>query len=93
MGIAGCRWYLPINGTTNSSWAGKPAGQVGTLGNWWMRGHWQLLCRPIWQRSNWLYDRVTVPLDLPALINALGPNDRIRFVSVKFVRIIGERSR
>jgi hypothetical protein len=32
VGIAGCRWYLPINGTTNSSWAGKPTGQVGTIG-------------------------------------------------------------
>ena len=36
---------------------------------------------------------VKVPLDLPAFINALGPNDRIRFVGVKFVRIIGEQSR
>jgi glyoxylase-like metal-dependent hydrolase (beta-lactamase superfamily II) len=32
VGTAGCRWYLPINGTTNSSWAGKPTGQVGTIG-------------------------------------------------------------
>src|SRR6266478_2027988 len=30
--IAGCRLYLPINGTTNNSWAGNPTGQVGTIG-------------------------------------------------------------
>src|SRR5260370_36701401 len=32
VGIAGCRLYLPINGTTNNSWAGNPTGQVGTIG-------------------------------------------------------------
>src|SRR5438105_1508960 len=30
MGIAGCRWYLPINGSTNSNAAGQATGQVGT---------------------------------------------------------------
>jgi hypothetical protein len=35
----------------------------------------------------------SLPLDLPAFINALGPNDRIRFVGIKFVRIIGEQLR
>ena len=60
---------------------------------WWTRGDWQLLCRRIWLRSHCPYDRVKVPLDLPAFINALGRNDRIRFVGVKFVRIIGEQSR
>ena len=33
---------------------------------------------------------VTVPLDLPAFINALAPNGRMHFVGVKFVPIIGE---
>jgi hypothetical protein len=33
---------------------------------------------------------VKVPLDLPAFINALAPNGRMRFVGVKFVPIIGE---
>jgi len=38
MGIAGCQWYLPINGTStrphreSSNAAGKPTGQVGTIG-------------------------------------------------------------
>src|SRR5258708_6917974 len=32
VGTAGYRWYLPIDGTTNSSWASKPTGQVGTIG-------------------------------------------------------------
>ena len=36
---------------------GKPTGQVGTIGIGGL-GHWQLLCRRIWLRSNCLYDRV-----------------------------------
>jgi hypothetical protein len=32
VGIAGCRWFLPIDGTTNSSAAGQTARQVGITG-------------------------------------------------------------
>jgi glyoxylase-like metal-dependent hydrolase (beta-lactamase superfamily II) len=44
---------------------------------------------PVWLRGGCPYYRVKGPLDLPAFISALGPNDRIRFVGVKFVRIMG----
>jgi hypothetical protein len=63
MGIAGCQWYLPINGTStrphreSSNAAGKPTGQVGTIGIGGL-GQWQFLCRRIWQRSDCLDDRV-----------------------------------
>ncbi len=72
MAIAGRQWHLPINGSTNSNAAGKPTGQVGTIGIGRL-GHWQLLCRRIWLRIDCLYDRVKVPLDVPAFINGLAP--------------------
>jgi hypothetical protein len=91
--IAGRQWHLPINGSTNSSAVGEPTGQVGTIGTDEL-GHWQLLSRRIWLRSNSLcLAMVKVPLDLPAFINAPAANGRLHFVGVNFVGIIGERSR
>ena len=93
MGTAGCRWYLPINGTTNSSWAGKPTRQVGTIGIGGRAATGSYFAAGCGCEVACPYDRVRVPLDLPASINTLGPNDRIRFVGVKFVRTIGKQSR
>jgi hypothetical protein len=91
--IAGRQWHLPINGSTNSNAAGEPTGQVGTFGTSEL-GHWQLLSRRIWLRSNCLYlAMVKVPLDLPAFINAQRPMAVCIFLAFKSVRIIGERSR
>jgi hypothetical protein len=99
MGIAGRQWYLPINGTStrphreSSNAAGKPTGQVETIGTGEL-GHWQLLSRRIWLRSNGLYlAMVNVPLDLAAFINAPAPHGGLHFVSFRSVRIIGEQSR
>jgi len=37
VGIAGCRWYLPINGTRGSSAAGQAARSSWDHRNWWTR--------------------------------------------------------
>jgi hypothetical protein len=75
-----------------SSGAGTPTGQVGIIGIVGRAATGSYFARRVWLRSGCPYDRVKVPIDLPAFINALGPNDRIRFVGVKFARIIGEKS-
>jgi hypothetical protein len=93
VGIAGCRWYLPINGTTKSSCAGKPTGQVGTIGIGGREATGSSFAAGFGCEVAAQDGRVQVPLGLPAFINAPGPNNRIRFVDVKFVRIIGERTR
>ena len=93
MGIAGCRWYLPINGTTNSSWAGKPTGQVETIGIGGRATTGSYFASGFGCEVAALTTGSKSLSTCPASINALGPNDRIRFVGVKFVRTIGKQSR
>jgi hypothetical protein len=89
VGIAGCRWYLPINGTTNSSWAVKPTGHVETIGIGDARP--LAVTLPPGLAAKWLPLRPgQSPARLARVHQCLAPNGRMHFVGVKFVPIMGE---